>query len=215
MKRFLFFDLDGTLTDPGIGITNSVMYALKTYGIVEEDREKLYPFIGPPLSESFQKYYGFTPEQGNEATWRFREYFSQTGIFENTLYEGIPELLRSLCDAGFSPVLATSKPELFAERILEHFSLRSYFSHVCGAAMDEKTRSEKKDVIAYAFDETGADPAETWMIGDRKYDVLGGKAFGMKTVGVLYGYGSREELMEAGADFLCETVSDLKEVLFS
>lgn len=214
MKRFLFFDLDGTLTDPGIGITNSVMYALKSYGIVEEDREKLYPFIGPPLVDSFQKYYGFTREEGFEATRRFQEYFSQTGIYENAVYPGIPEILGFLCEKGFSPVLATSKPEPFALRILEHFSLLPYFSFVCGSTMDEKTRSEKADVIAYALSQTGADPEKTWMIGDRKYDILGGKAFGMKTVGVLYGYGSREELAEAGADHLCQSVSELKEVFF-
>ena len=215
MKRFLFFDLDGTLTDPALGITNSIMYALKTYGIDVSDRESLYPFIGPPLVDSFAKYYGFSRERGFEATDRFREYFSEKGIFENRLYEGIPELLASLKENGFCLVLATSKPEKFALRILEHFQIREYFAFVCGASMDEKVRSKKDDVIRYALETSGADPKKSVMIGDREYDVLGGKRFGMKTVGVLYGYGSRGELERAGADRICENVAECLEVLLS
>jgi len=140
----ILFDLDGTLTDPGIGITNSVMYALKTYGIRESDREKLYPFIGPPLKDSFQKYYGFSPEQSMEATFRFQEYFSRKGLYENRVYEGIPELLEGLFARGRTLILATSKPEKFALQVLEYFELNKYFSCVCGATMDEKTLYEKK-----------------------------------------------------------------------
>ena len=213
MNSYLFFDLDGTLTDPGVGITNSVMCALRHYGIEETDRKKLYPFIGPPLVDSFEKYYGFSREKGLEAIDYFREYFAEKGIFENQLYEGIPEVLEKLVRKGYSLVLATSKPEPFALRILKHFSLDSYFSFVCGASMDEKQRSEKEEIIRYALEKSGADPAKTFMIGDRKYDVLGGKSFGMKTVGVLYGYGSREELLSAQADFICETPEELLSVL--
>ncbi len=213
MKRFFFFDLDGTLTDPGVGITNSVMYALRSYGIEETSREKLYPFIGPPLVDSFQKYYGFSKEQGHEATRRFQEYFSQKGLFENELYRGIPQLLKHLKEQGKKVILATSKPEVFAQQIVEHFELTPYIDLVCGATMDEKERYEKKDVIRYAIQSSGADPLASVMIGDRKFDILGGKHFGMNTVGVLYGYGSREELEQAGADCICETVLELERAL--
>jgi len=215
MSKFIFFDLDGTLTDPGLGITNSVMYALSTYGIVETDREKLYPFIGPPLVDSFEKYYGFPHEKGLEAVKRFQTYFSRQGIFENQLYESIPALLSDLKEAGYQLVLATSKPEEFALRILEHFSIRAYFCAVSGATMDEVSRFKKDDVIAHAMGLVGASPEACTMVGDREYDILGGKKFGMKTVGVLYGYGSREELEKAGADSLCATVEDCRKVLFS
>ncbi len=215
MKRYLFFDLDGTLTDPGVGITNSVMVALKSYGIVETDREKLYPFIGPPLVDSFQRYYGFSKERAFEATLRFQEYFSKTGMFENRVYSGIPELLEKLSASGFVLVLATSKPEPFAKQIMDHFSLSSYFSFLCGSTMDEKTRMEKSQVLSYAIEQSAAKPGTSVMIGDRKFDVLAGKWAGMKTVGVLYGYGSEQELSDAGADVICHRVSDLEPALLS
>ncbi|MBR5295039.1 MAG: HAD hydrolase-like protein [Clostridia bacterium] len=212
MKNF-FFDLDGTLTDPGLGITNSVMYSLKSYGICETNREKLYTFIGPPLVESFMEHYGFTREEGYEATRRFQEYFSQKGLFENTVYQGIPQLLSQLKETGGRIILATSKPEEFSLRILEHFDLLQYFDFVCGATMDEKTRSKKEDVLSYALKTSLSDPKESVMIGDRKFDILAGKRFGLSTVGVLYGYGDREELKKAGADEICESVEELKEYL--
>jgi phosphoglycolate phosphatase len=212
-KEYLFFDLDGTLTDPGLGITNSVRHALSFYGFAEEDREKLYPFIGPPLADSFEKYYGFDREKAFEAVMHFREYFSQRGIFENQVYPGVEELLKSLSDSGRKVVLATSKPEPYARRILEHFHLLPYFTQVCGATMDEKTRSEKKEVIAYALMQSGAEPSQTVMIGDRKYDVLAARELGLATVGVSYGYGSSEELKGAGCDRICHSVGELKELL--
>ena len=212
MKQ-IFFDLDGTLTDPGVGITNSVMHALKTYGIVEEDREKLYPFIGPPLPDSFQQYYGFSKEKSLEAVDRFREYFSVKGLFENEIYPGIPHLLARLKEEGKKIHLATSKPEVFAKKILEHFKIDSYFTVICGASLDESKHSEKTAILKDALSRSGADPRESIMVGDRKYDILGGRAYGMKTVGVLYGYGSREELSEAGAHFVAENVDELEKEL--
>lgn len=209
----IFFDLDGTLTDPSEGITNSVMYALRRYGIEENDREKLYPFIGPPLVDSFGKYYGFSEEKGREATFRFQEYFSRTGLYENEVYDGIPEMLCSLKERGLILSLATSKPEEFALRILEHFDLKRYFDFVCGAAMDEKTRCRKDDVLLYALKKTEADPASSVMVGDREYDILAGRKFGLSTVGVLYGFGDRNELENAGADRLAKSVAELKEIL--
>ncbi len=212
MKNF-FFDLDGTLTDPGLGITNSVMYSLKTYGIEENDREKLYTFIGPPLVDSFMEHYGFTREQGHEATRRFQKYFSEKGLFENQVYSGIGDLLSEIKKRGDRVILATSKPEEFSLRILEHFDLLQYFDFVCGATMDEKTRSRKEDVLSYALEQSGADPRLSFMIGDRKFDIQAGKLFGLSTVGVLYGYGDRKELEEAYADKICESVEELKEYL--
>ena len=180
--KHIFFDLDGTLTDPGIGITNSVMHALKTYGIIEEDREKLYPFIGPPLPDSFEYYYGFSKEKSLEAVDRFREYFSVKGLFENEIYPGIPRLLARLQEAGRKIHLATSKPEVFARKILEHFEIDSYFTEICGASMDERKHSEKTAILKDALSRSGADPQESIMVGDRKYDILGGRVslFGIK-----------------------------------
>ena len=212
MKHY-FFDLDGTLTDPGLGITNSVQKALLAYGIYEEDRRKLYPFIGPPLADSFVQYYGFSQEQAREAITHFRAYFSVHGIFENELYEGIPSLLKEMKEAGKKIYLATSKPEEFAVRILEHFQLLDFFDQVFGATMDEKGRVEKLDVLSFALKQSGADPKDSFMIGDRKYDMEAGKKLGLSTIGVLYGYGGKEELEKARADFICENVSELKEIL--
>lgn len=212
MKNY-FFDLDGTLTDPGEGITNSVIYALKTYGIEEKDREKLYSFIGPPLADSLMTHYGFSEEKAQEAIGRYREYFTDKGIFENRVYDGIPQLLSLLKERGHRVILATSKPEAFALRILEHFDLLRYFDLVCGATMDERIRSEKVQVLRYALEKSGADPKESYMIGDRRFDVEAGRRLGLFAIGVLYGYGSRKELCEAGADVICQTVAELKKEL--
>ncbi|MCQ2355099.1 MAG: HAD hydrolase-like protein, partial [Clostridia bacterium] len=136
MYTHILFDLDGTITDPGLGITNSVMYSLRTYGIEITDRESLYPFIGPPLDESFMRYFGFRKEDCPEAIRRYREYFSDRGLFENEIYPGVSKMLSELKKAGKKIILATSKPEVFAERILEHFDLREYFDLVAGSTLD-------------------------------------------------------------------------------
>ena len=209
MYHYILFDLDGTLTDPAEGITNSVMYALKQYGIEENDRTKLYSFIGPPLVDSFMEKYGFSEEKAREATAYFREYFREKGIFENVPYEGMTECLAALKQRGRTLILATSKPEVFAKMILERFGFAPYFDYVFGASMDE-TRTRKDEVIAYALSGAGIeDPSDCVMVGDRKHDVLGAKSNGMDAVGVLFGYGSREELTEAGACCIAETVEDI------
>ena len=209
MYHTILFDLDGTLTDPAEGITNSVMYALKQYGIEENDRTKLYSFIGPPLVDSFMEKYGFSEEKAREATVYFREYFREKGIFENVPYDGMTECLAALKQRGRTLILATSKPEVFAKMILERFGFAPYFDYVFGASMDE-TRTRKDEVIAYALSGAGIeDPSDCVMVGDRKHDVLGAKANGMDAVGVLFGYGSREELTEAGARYIAETVEDI------
>lgn len=212
MYNTILFDLDGTLTDPAEGITNSVAYALERYGIAVEDKRSLNCFIGPSLNDSFMKYYGFTPERAMEAIWVYREYFRDKGIFENEVYEGIPELLEKIKKSGRKIVLATSKPEEFAVRILEHFDLAKYFDVVAGASMDEK-RNKKGDVIKYAMEKGGFTAEEAVMIGDREHDIFGARENGIPSIGVLYGYGDREELERAGADMIADRVADISELL--
>lgn len=200
--RYCLLDLDGTLTDPGLGITNSVMYALKKFGIEVADRSELYSFIGPPLADSFKKYYGFSDDDADRAVSYYREYFRDTGIFENAVYPGIPEALKTLKENGTVVALATSKPYEFAVRILEHFGLIQYFDYFGAATMDGRI-SRKSDVIAHLLTELGdVDKSETLMVGDRNQDIDGAKANGLQSVGVLWGYGSREELESAGAEYI-------------
>lgn len=211
--NYILFDLDGTLTDPGIGITNSVMYALRKFGIEEADRTKLYAFIGPPLIDSFQKYYGFSKEKAREAVEYYREYFTEKGMLENYVYEGVEEMLAALVEAGMTLCLATSKPEPYAKIILEHFGLSQYFHFIAGAKLDE-TRTKKDEVIEYALELCGiSDSSKVIMVGDREYDILGAKKFAMDSMGVLYGYGNREELESAGATYIAETVRGVSETI--
>lgn len=208
---YIFFDLDGTLTDPALGITNSIMYALKHFGITVVDRRELYSFIGPPLKEQFEKTYGFTPEQGEEALRQYRVYFSDKGLFENTVYDGIPKLLQTLTDAGCKLVLATSKPAVYADRILEHFDLKKYFTFLSGSELGG-ARVEKEDVIRFALDALHiTDLTQVIMVGDRCFDVEGAKACGVETIGVSYGYGTAKELQDAKA--VADTVACLQTLL--
>lgn len=204
MYKTVLFDLDGTLTDPGIGITNSVMYALKKFGITVEDRSELYRFIGPPLIDSFTGFYGFDREKGELAVEYYREYFRDTGIFENKVYDGVHEMLKTLKDKGIELLLATSKPDVFAVRILEHFGLDVYFDHVAAATLDGRI-NHKDDVIRLALTlaET-QDKRDILMVGDRKYDIIGANKTGIDSVGVLFGYGSESELREAGATYIAK-----------
>ena len=209
MYKYLFFDLDGTLTDPAEGITNSVVHALNKWGIEVSDKRELYCFIGPPLSASFKKYYGFSDDEALKCVEYYREYFRDRGIFENRVYGGIPQLLEKLKADGRILVLATSKPEVFAKRILERFDLAKYFDFVAGATLDE-SRNKKGDVIRYALGLAGVeDLSEVIMIGDREQDVLGAKENHIDSLGVLYGYGDREEHTAAGADHIAEKVEDI------
>lgn len=209
MYHTILFDLDGTLTDPGEGITNSVAYALEKWNIYVENRTELYPFIGPPLKDSFMDFYSFSEEQAEQAVACYREYFQDRGIFENVVYEGVEEMLKTLKSSGRKVILATSKPEEFAVRILEHFHLAAYFDFIGGASMDG-TRVKKADVISYALKESKVtDLSGTVMIGDRKHDILGAAQAGLDSIGVLYGYGDEAELREAGALYLAERVEDI------
>ncbi len=210
--RFLLFDLDGTLTDPAEGITKSVVHALRHFGIEETDKNRLLSFIGPPLLETFKQEYGLTDEQSWEALRVYREYFADIGLYENKVYDGIPEFLRDAQLAGYELIMATSKPEMYACRLMRRFGLTSYFSCIAGSDMAEK-RADKTSVILSALSRMAiTDYSQTVMIGDRCFDVEGAKSFGMSSVGVLYGYGSREELVKAGADHLAQNVTDLRKL---
>lgn len=218
-KTYILFDLDGTLTDPKEGITKAVRYALNHYGIQVEDLDSLCPFIGPPLSDSYKKYYGFSHEQAWEAVLVYREYFGAQGWLENKEYSGIKEMLQALKDAGRHLLLATSKPEVFARKILDHFGMTQYFDFIGGADLEE-TRNRKADVIGYVLEQCGLGTGEAAvstavMVGDREHDVLGARQWGMESVGVLYGFGDRQELEACKADYIAETVEELKELLLS
>lgn len=209
--QYILMDLDGTLTNPRQGITKSAQYALKSLGIEIEDLNMLIKHIGPPLKDGFLEYYDFTDEQADYAVDKYREYYRQYGIHENEAYKGIEELLSKLKMAGKTVIVATSKPEPLARQILEHFKLDVYFDDICGATFDEQ-RSRKEEVIRYALDKNSiTDLSASVMVGDRKYDIEGAKAVGIESIGVLYGFGSREELHKAGADRIVASIEELYE----
>ena len=212
-KQYILFDLDGTLTDPMEGITKSVQYALKKFNIEFENLEKLTSFIGPPLKQGFMEQYGFSEEDALKAVELSREYFVPIGMYENQIYPGIREMLENLKEAGKTLLVATSKPVDFAEKILEHFGIEEYFEYVSGSSLTQE-RTTKEEVIAHLLEEEQlVDMTELIMVGDRKYDILGAKEFGIKSVGVLYGYGSYGELKKAGADYIVKSVSELEDLL--
>lgn len=213
MYHIILFDLDGTISDPGIGITNSVAYALEKFNIKVKERSELYKFIGPPLQDSFAQFYGFNEKECENAITYYREYFKERGLYENELYDGMETLLKDIRNAGKKVILATSKPEKFAVEILKYFKIEQYFDTIAGATMDG-SRSKKADVIAYALKESGIeDLSSTVMVGDREHDILGAKEIGIASIGVLYGYGDREELQKAGAKHIVETVGELRDLL--
>ena len=210
---YLFFDLDGTLTDSGPGIMNSIRYAMEKSGREIPGPEVLRRFIGPPLLESFQKYTALGEDEARQCIALYREYFSVTGLFENAVYPGIPALLSRLRAAGRRLAVATGKPEVYARRILEHFGLAGEFERIAGASFDE-TRNSKEAVIRYALEGMGLDdPAQVLMVGDREHDVLGARRCGMDCLGVLFGYGSREELERAGAIGVARTVEEIGDLV--
>ncbi len=213
MYNVIVFDLDGTIIDSGLGITNSVMYALKKYNIEVADRTELYKFIGPPLYKSFMNFYGFSEEEAHRGVDYYREYYNEHGMYENEVYEGIGQLLEELFKRGKKIILATSKPEHFARKILEYLDLAKYFTFIAGSEMSH-TRVDKVEVMEYAFDNCGVtDYVDAIMIGDREYDIIGANYFKMDSVGVLYGYGSREELEKVGATYIVEKALDILNIL--
>ncbi|MCK4057968.1 HAD family hydrolase [Streptococcus suis] len=214
MYQTILFDLDGTLTDSGQGILNSVAYALEKMGIEEPDTANLNRFIGPPLYESFSRFYQLSPEDTQSAVDAFRIYFKEKGMFENQLYPGIIPLLEELRTAGKTLVIATSKPEIFAKQILEHFGIAHYFDVIAGASL-YSSRISKADVIGYAINQLEAFPKHAVMIGDREHDIEGARMHQLPAIGVLYGYGNKQEFEKAGATMIVETVQDSKRVLLT
>lgn len=213
-SKTVLFDLDGTLTDSAPGITAATAYALSHYGIDVPDRRALLRFVGPPLRDSFMEFYGFSAEQAEEAVTRYyRAYYRERGLFECSVYDGVPEMLEALRALGARLLLATSKPEVFARAVLERFGLLPLFSGVTGSNLDG-TRESKAEVVACALAGAGvSDPAATVMVGDRRFDVAGARAAGVDTIGVLYGYGSAEELTAAGAVALAGTPAEVVEAV--
>jgi len=209
--KYILFDLDGTLDDPFEGITKSVEYAMKKFG-VECDRTKLGCFIGPPLAASFSKYFGLSEEDAKKAVEYYREYYRPTGIFEVSIYDGIPELLDKLRKNGCELILATSKPIVFADMILEKYDLMKYFTATFGSELDG-TRVKKAEVIGYAHEKLGFDKSQAIMVGDRMHDVEGAHEFGIPCIGVTFGYGDRAEHEACGAEFIVDTVAELGELL--
>lgn len=208
-EHFLLFDLDGTLTDPGEGITNCVKYALEKFDVYPRSREELYPYIGPPLTASFQEFHHLTAEQAEAALGYYRERFSTIGMFENVPYDGIVSLLQQLRDEGYHLMVATSKPEEFTVQILNHFHLAGFFDFVCGNTLEE-SRPTKESVIRCIMEQYPSVCRDnTLMIGDRKYDIIGAHSCGLRGVGVLYGYGDEDELKESDADAIAADLQQL------
>ncbi len=213
--KTVLFDLDGTLTDSGPGIMNSVQYTLKKYGMETSDYNQLRVFVGPPLREQFQKYCNISEEESNLAVSYYREYYTEKGIFENRLYEGIPELLAALKKAGITILMATSKPEKYAKIIAEHFHIAQYFDYIGGSLMDG-TRVKKADVIEYVLEECKIEErSSAVMVGDRDYDIIGAKECRLQSMGVLYGYGSRTELEDAGVDMIVNSPAEAADLILN
>ena len=215
MKKYILFDLDGTLTDPKTGITKSVQYSLSHFGIKTDNLDDLIPFIGPPLKESFIEFCAMSDKDADTAVNKYREYFSEKGIYENSVFPGTDDLLKTLKDQGRTLITATSKPEIYAKEILSNFSIDKYFSFTAGS-MPDGSRSDKKEVISYALKNCSIDKlADAVMVGDRKYDIIGAEACGIESIGVCYGYGSRDELSAAGASYIVSDIAELKQMLCS
>ena len=213
--NYIFLDLDGTITNPAEGITKCFEYALNHFGIEVESRAQLEQFIGPPLRKSFMEGFGFGEEQAIEAVAKYRERFGPVGMYENEVYPGMEQALQSLKEAGKVLIVATSKPEHMAKKILAHFNLDGYFDDICGSC-DDSNRNEKDEVIRYALEKHGiTDLDDVLMVGDRKFDVIGASKCGLKCMGVLYGFGDREELESAGAAYIAETVEEMARIIVS
>lgn len=213
MYKYILFDLDGTLTDPREGITKSVQYALAKMGIEEPDLKKLEPFIGPPLVDSFQEFYGFSLEDAKKATSFYREYFTVKGLYENELFDGVPQMLQSLKENGQVVAIASSKPEPFVQRILDNFEISRYFDYVCGSTLDE-TRTKKEEVIEELLRRMNLSEEEKkqmLMVGDRRHDVEGAACFGIPCLGLSLGFAAEGELEKAGAVEIVDSIREIGE----
>ncbi|MCB0713280.1 MAG: HAD hydrolase-like protein [Ignavibacteriae bacterium] len=209
----VLFDLDGTLTDSKAGILASINHALFRLGKRELPVEELTAYLGPPLQHTFGDLLDTDDDEViAAAVAAYRERFAVKGLFENEVYPGIPDLLQELCTVGTDLYVATSKPVIYARQIIEHFNLEKFFRGIYGSEMDGR-RSDKEELIAHVIEQENLSAEETWMIGDRRHDVIGGRANDLRTVGVLWGYGSREELVTAGVSHICEEPRGLQILL--
>ena len=204
---YILFDLDGTLTEPAEGITNSVCYALKKFGIESKPENELR-FIGPPLHKSFQMFYGMNEEDSFKAVDYYREYFAPKGIYENRLYDGMAEALDKLILKGYTLAVASSKPEVFVRQVLEYFHIDNRFEEIVGSELNGE-RTDKAEVVAEALRRLDAVADDCCMIGDRSHDIEGAHKCGVLAAGVLWGYGSREELKAAKADAIFESIEQM------
>lgn len=211
-RKYLFFDLDGTLTDSMPGITRSVQYALEHLGIEIHDLCSLARFVGPPLKESFMTFYGMSEAEAGRAIALSREYFVPKGMFENELYAGVPELLEATRRAGCVNVMATSKPEPFARQIAAHFGIEGLFRLISGSTLDG-SRTTKAEVIGHALGVLGIAPGEAVMIGDRRHDIEGAAAMGLTAIGVRWGYAPEGELEEARPAAIADNIDALRRML--
>jgi len=213
MYKTVLFDLDGTLTNPKEGITKCVQYALEYFGIYEPDLDRLTKFIGPPLHKGFMELRGFSEEDALIAVKKYRERYSETGIFENELYDDTVIVLKSLKEKGIKLSIASSKPEVFVKKIAEHYGILEYFDETVGSELDGG-RSDKAEVIAESLRRCGVeDLSEAVMVGDRKHDMEGAKKCGIDCIGVTFGFGSYEELYESGADYTASSLKDAEQII--
>ena len=210
VSMHLFFDLDGTITDPAVGFTRSLQHAMSAMGLAPAPAEELVRFIGPPLHESIRKIFATSDDRVvSEAIEHYRERYAAVGVLENRVYSGIPEGLSALSQRGFPLYVATSKPSVFADRVIDHFGLRRYFRVVYGSEISGE-RSNKGELLEYLLAREGIDAKDAWMIGDREHDVLGARKNGIAAISVSWGYGSREELFAAGASAIVDSMSALR-----
>jgi len=213
MYDIILFDLDGTLTESGLGIVNSIIFALERFDIHEKDIEKLKKFIGPPLAESFMRFFDFTEEDAKQAVGFCQEYLKKKGIFEAPLYNGIEALLRDLKVEGKTLYVATSKPEVFARQILEHLQVHNYFHDIVGSYIDG-TGIKKDEIISAILEKNSVtNKSKVVMVGDREHDVMGARKVGIDSIGVLYGYGDYDELVAAGATHIVKTPEDVFKII--
>lgn len=211
--KYILFDLDGTITDPKLGITKSVQFALNHFHINVNNLDSLKPFIGPPLKDSFVRYYNFDELNAGEAVEKYREYFKDIGIFENILYDGMKNLLHKLVENDKTLIVATSKPTIFAKRILEYFNISDYFIFISGSELDG-TRSKKSEVIYHALTQNNiSNLKDVVMVGDREHDIIGANEVGIDSIGVLYGYGDYDELKNAKATYFAHDINELSQML--
>lgn len=217
MYKYVFFDLDGTITEPEEGIINGVLYALSKFGITVEDRTTLYPYIGPPLRDSFREFHGLSEKDTEQAVLYYREYYSTKGIYQNGIMPGMEAAFQTLQEHGCHLYVATSKPELYAKQILEYLQLGGYFDIIAGSTFD-KSRDTKAAVIEYLLTNIAADQTKPpvdniIMVGDRKFDVLGAREFGIETIGVLFGYGDKEEFGVCNCKYLAKNAEEMVQII--